>query len=160
MMINLAKNRFKWSSILAGLVTLGAVPVGAQPANFGTLTLNSETRSGVLSGSTGGSTSLPAIVSNRDRNNNTCLGFADPKPDHTLVLQQPFSRLKLSINNGGNDTTIVVSGPNNTIRCSSDSDSKDANLEDTDWQPGTYRVWVGSIESGNRRNYRLTVQGN
>jgi len=159
MMITSVKNQLKWSSILAGLIALSAVSVRAQPANFGTLTLSSENRVGVLTGSTGGSTSLPAIVSNRDRNNNKCLGFADPKPDHVLVLQQPFSRLKLSINNGGNNTTIVVSGPNNTIRCSSDSDSKDANLEDTDWQAGTYRVWVGSIESGDRRNYRLTVRG-
>jgi hypothetical protein len=158
MMIS-AKNRLKWSSILAGLVAFSAISVEAQPANFGTLTLNAQTTSGVLAGSTGGSTSLPAIVSNRDGNNNKCLGFADPKPDHILVLQQPFSQLKLSINNGGNNTTIVTSGPNNTIRCSSDSDSKDATLEDTNWQAGTYQVWVGSIESGDRHNYRLTVRG-
>jgi hypothetical protein len=160
MMIISIQNRFRWGSVLAGLIAFGAVSVGAQPANFGTLTLSSKNSSGVLTGFTGGSTSLPAIVSNRDRNDNKCLGFADPNPDHILVLQQPFSRLKLSINNGGNDTTIVVSGPNNTIRCSSDSESKNADLEDADWQAGTYRIWVGSIESGNRRNYRLTVRGN
>jgi hypothetical protein len=159
MMITLAKNRFKWSGILAGLIVFSAALVEAQPANFGTLTLSSQTPAGVLTGSTGGSTSLPAIVSNRDRNNNKCLGFADPKPDHVLVLRQSFSRLKLSINTGGNDTTIVVSGPGNLIRCSADSD-KDVNLEDTDWQSGTYQVWVGSIEPGKRRNYRLTVRGN
>jgi hypothetical protein len=158
-MISSIKNWFRWSDVLVILTALSAVPALAQPANFGTLTLTAKDASGVLSGSTGGSTSLPAIVSNRDRHNNNCLGFADPKPDHILILQQPFSRLKLSVNSGGGDTTIVVSG-NNTVRCGDDSGSgKDASLEDTDWQPGTYQVWVGSMEPSARRNYRLTVQG-
>ena len=159
-MIASIQNWFRWSSVVGGLAALIAVPVLAQPANFGTLTLSSKDAVGVLTGSTGGSTSLPAIVSNRDRHNNNCLGFADPKPDHILVLQQPFSRLQLSVNSGGSDTTIVISGPNNVVRCGDDSNSgKDANLEDADWQAGTYQVWIGSMEPGDRRNYRLTVRG-
>lgn len=160
-MATLMRSRLNWSAWLGILTALSATPVLAQPANFATLTLGSNNASGVVTGSTGGSTSLPAIVSNRDRHSNKCLGFGDPKPDHLLVLQQPISRLKLSVNSGGNDTTIVVSGPNNTVRCGDDSGSnQDASLEDTDWQPGTYQVWVGSIEPGVRRNYRLSAQGN
>lgn len=151
--------RFRWGSFLGIFAALSAAPAVAQSANFGNLTLGSENTSGIVTGSTGGSTSLPAIVSNRDRNGNKCLGFGDPKPDHVLVLQQPFSRLKLSVNSGGSDTTIVISGPNNLVRCGDDSDSgKDASLEDADWEAGTYQIWVGSIESRARRNYRLTVQ--
>jgi hypothetical protein len=156
------KRRLRWGSCLLVFSMLSAIPALAQSANFGTLTLGGNTISGTLNGSTGGSASLPAIVSNNDRHDKRCLGFADPNPDHLLVLQKPFSRLKLSVNSGNQETTIVVRGPNNVIRCgdNSTSSSKGATLEDTDWQPGTHQVWIGSIESGVKQNYRLTVQGN
>ncbi|WP_421656615.1 hypothetical protein [Leptothermofonsia sp. ETS-13] len=73
------KIQLRFSS-LTGLVVLVAAPALAQSANFGTLTLSPEKAVGVVSGTTGGSTSLPAIVSNSDRHNNSCLGFGDPTP--------------------------------------------------------------------------------
>lgn len=152
-------DRSKWGSFLVLLTVLGTLPALAQ-SNFGSLTLGADKQSGALTGSTGGSTSLPAVVSNRDRNNNKCLGFGDPTPDHILVLQQAFSSLKLRVNSGGGDTTLVVQGPQGIVRCGDDSKvgSKDASLSDTDWQPGTYKVWVGSATPGTRRDYTLYVR--
>ncbi|WP_162424833.1 hypothetical protein [Myxacorys almedinensis] len=134
---------------------LGSVATVAQPATFGALTLGATSMSGALSGSTGGNTSLPAIVSNRDRHGRNCLGYGDPNPDHTLILQKPAAKLRLAIATGGSNMTIVVAGANGVFRC---GDS--GILEDGDWQTGTYQVWVGTVEPNKSRNYRLTVQGN
>ena len=151
-------SRLQWGGWLVSLAVLGAVPALAQ-SNFGGLTLSASKQSGTLTGSTGGSTSLPAIVSNRDRNNHKCLGFGDPNPDHLLVLQQPVPSLKLRVNSGGGDTTLVVQGTQGDVRCGDDSKGgKDASLTDTDWQAGTYKIWVGTATPGERRDYTLYVR--
>ncbi len=150
-------SRLQWSVWLVSLAILGALPALSQ-SNFGNLTLSAGKLSGTLTGSTGGSTSLPAIVSNRDRNNNRCLGFGDPMPDHVLVLQQNVPSLKLRVNSGGGDTTLVVQGTRD-VRCGDDSKrGKDASLTDTDWQAGTYKIWVGTATPGERRDYTLYVR--
>ncbi|MBW4471421.1 MAG: hypothetical protein KME45_13595 [Stenomitos rutilans HA7619-LM2] len=151
-------SRLRWGSWLIALGVLGALPVLAQ-SNFGGLTLGSGKQTGTLSGSTGGSTSLPAIVSNHDRNNNTCLGFGDPTPDHILVLQQNFSTLNLRVNSGGSGTTLVIQGARD-VRCSDNTTARrqDASLTDTDWQAGTYKIWVGTAAPGVRRDYTLSVK--
>ena len=151
-------SRWHWGGWLVSLAVLGALPVLAQ-SNFGELTLSANKQSGTLTGSTGGSTSLPAIVSNRDRNNHKCLGFGDPTPDHILVLQQSVPNLKLRVNSGGSDTTLVVQGAQGEVRCGDDAKGgKDASLADTDWQAGTYKVWVGTATPGVRRDYTLYIR--
>jgi hypothetical protein len=152
-MLSMQFNWLKGGGLWAIATALMTVPVMAQTANFGTFTLGAERTAVVVSGTTGGSTSLPAIVSNNDRNRNQCLGFGDPKPDHVMVLQKSFSRLKLKVNNGNTDNTLVVVGPGNVVRCG------DAILEDQDWQAGPYQIWVGSAEAGSRKDYRLSIQG-
>lgn len=137
-----------------------AVPAIAQPDNFKTLTLDNKTTSGTMTGSTGGTTSLPAIVGNSDRQNQKCIGFGDPTPDHTLVLKQPFSALSIRVDSGGGDTTLLISGPDG-VRCADSGESdKDVQLQQSDWKPGTYRIWVGTVIPNTSRDYRLTVRGN
>lgn len=147
--------------VMGGLaLTLALAPLGAiaQESNFGRLALNSNTASGTLKGTTGGTVSLPAIVSNRDRNNHQCLGYADSKPDHLLVLEKPFASLSLSVRSN-TDTTLVVQGPNEVIRCGDDTGTnKNASITDSNWQAGTYKVWVGTANPGTQQDYTLTVQ--
>jgi hypothetical protein len=146
-----------WVGMLLGMmVALPASVVGqsiayAQDANFGKLTLTAVKTSGTLKGTTGGSVSLPAIVSNTDSSNKKCLGFADPKPDHLLVLQQDFANLGLRVSGSG-DTTLVVVGTDGTVRCG------DTQIVDKSWRAGTYKVWVGTIAPGIRQNYTFTAQ--
>lgn len=140
---------------------LNIVPALAQEANFSSVTLapGFAPAQGALRGRTVGQSSLPAIVANRDRAGNLCLGYAASTPDHVLTLQGSFARLNLQVDSGGNDTTLVIQGPGNVVRCGSDTGrSRDASLQDTDWAAGTYRVWVGSAELGARFNYTLTVR--
>ena len=152
-------NRLKWSGLLSLVAVLSGVPAWAQSANFGSLTLSADKSAGTLTGTTGGSTSLPAIVAGSDRSNNQCLGFADPKPDHILILQQKFPHLRLSVSSGGADTTLVVQSAAGEIRCGDDTGPKpDASIDDTDWQAGSYKIWVGSKAPGIRRDYTLRVR--
>jgi len=162
-MMKLTMNPFRSWHQSAGFmgIMLALLPLvaTAQESNFGKLALNTGNPSGTLTGSTGGTTSLPAIVSNRDRNNKPCLGFGDPRPDHVLVLQQPFPSLSVRVRSS-TDTTLVIQGPDGTVRCGDDASSnkKDALVTDSNWQAGTYKIWVGTANPGTQRDYTLTVQ--
>ncbi|PMB41369.1 hypothetical protein CEN40_20300 [Fischerella thermalis CCMEE 5205] len=147
--------------ILAILLSISPVLVSANTSNFGKITLspNFEAAEGTVTGYTGGSYSLSAI-SNRDRHKNACTGFADPTPDHILILKKNFPRLKIIVNSGGYDTTLLIQGPdNNTIRCGDDTgNSKDASIDDKDWKAGTYKIWVATFNSQVKKNYTLSVE--
>jgi hypothetical protein len=156
----LSQNRFK-GGLLLSLLTLITMPVMAQTANFGTITLASNTakESVSASGYTGGSYSLSAIK-NRDRNNNSCIGFADPNPDYILVLQKDIPKLKMQVNSGGSDTTILIQGPDDSmIRCGDDTGrSKDASIDDKNWKAGTYKLWIGTFNANIKSNYTLSLE--
>lgn len=110
------------------------------------------------SGETVGSYSLSNIAS-RDSNGEFCLGYADHTPDHVLTLEQDFSQLTIAVDSGGEDTTLLIQGPNNnTVRCNDNASrrDRDAEIQDT-FVKGTYRLWVGSFESEGRHRYNLTI---
>lgn len=138
---------------------LGVAPAFAQEANFGSLTLGGGTQSGSVQGHTAGFFTLSEIAG-RDRNGNVCAGFAASTPDHILVLQQDTPALTVQVDSGGNDTTLLIQGPNdNTIRCGDDTDRRnlDAVVQDGSWAAGTYRIWVGTHDQGQRHDYTLNV---
>ena len=156
-------NSYKWfaaGSLLVAIATAIGTPLLAQNANFGKLTLSVgfSPATGMTRGNTGGSYSL-STISNRDRGGNFCIGFSDPTPDHILELQTNFSRLKLQVNSPGNQTSLLIQGPDGVIYCADNIDgSEDTVVEESSWKSGTYRLWVGSVESGVRLNYTLSVR--
>ncbi|AKG24378.1 hypothetical protein IJ00_01195 [Calothrix sp. 336/3] len=135
-------------------------PAFANNANFGKIILSPgfSPDKGKVTGYTGGSYPLSAI-SNRDRQGKPCIGFADTTPDHIMELKQDFSQLNIQVSSG-QDTTILIQGPNNdTIRCGDDTGrNKDASIRDSKFKKGTYRIWVGIFNSGAKHNYTLTVE--
>jgi hypothetical protein len=147
--------------LVAILAAITATPVLAETANFGQLTLlpGFDPAKGTISGYTGGSYLLSNIAK-RDRNRSACTGFADPNPDHILILGKDFPRLKLLVNTGGEDTTLLIKGPDETtIRCGDDTGkSKDASIDDLNWKSGKYQIWVGTFNPGAKKNYTLTIQ--
>jgi hypothetical protein len=160
------KNYRPWLNFRGGwLVALSAAviasPVIAETPNFGKFNLSPgfETAKAKFTGFTGGSFSLSAIT-NRDRDRNVCIGFADPKPDHIMVLEKDFSRLKVLVNSRGNDTTLLIKGPDDkTIRCGDDTGkNKDASIDDQQWKSGPYKIWVGAFKPGVKYDYTLIVQ--
>jgi hypothetical protein len=146
---------------LLGILTVSiSLPVIADTANFGTISLmpGFDTAKASLSGYTGGSYSL-SVIANRDANNKACIGFADPTPDHIIVLQKDFSNLKISVDSNGSDTTLLVQAPNGKIYCGDDSGKrKDASVALSQLKAGNYKVWVGTFNSGTKLNYTLSVQ--
>lgn len=156
----ITRSSLQLGAALTALAVLSALPILAQTANFDPLNLSpgSADSPRTVQGFTGGSFSLSAIA-NRDRNRNLCLGFADSTPDHIMTLQQNFPQLTLRVDSGGNDTTLVIQGPNDTIWCGDDTGrNKDASIQDTNWPSGTYRIWIGAFEAGARYDYTLTAR--
>ncbi|MGV2829183.1 hypothetical protein [Myxosarcina sp. GI1(2024)] len=123
------------------------------------LVLGFERATAVVTGYTNGSYSL-ASIANRDRHDKPCMGYGDPKPDHTMVLQNDFEQLSLHVNSGGKNTTLVVKGSGKeNIRCAFGKKAiRDALLQDTNWQRGEYHIWVGSMQPNQRTTYRLSVK--
>ncbi|MDZ8188965.1 MAG: hypothetical protein RMX96_29435 [Nostoc sp. ChiSLP02] len=153
--------QYRGGWLLAVITALIATPVIAETANFGTFALstNFEPTKGTVQGFTGGSYSLSAI-SNRDRDQKACIGFADPNPDHIMNLENDFSQLTVKVDSNNNDTTLLIQGPDKTtIRCGDDTGkSKDASISDRNWKKGIYRIWVGTFNPGMKRDYTLTVE--
>ncbi|MCC5620910.1 hypothetical protein [Nostoc sp. CHAB 5715] len=152
---------FSGGWLLAILAAITALPVIAETANFGTFTLstNFNPGQGTVQGFTGGSYSLSAI-SNRDRDQKVCIGFADPNPDHIMVLEKDFPQMTIQVDSKGNDTTLLIQGPDKTtIRCGDDTGkSKDASVSDRNWKTGKYLIWVGTFNPGAKHDYTLKVE--
>ncbi|MGF1481180.1 MAG: hypothetical protein ACFB4I_17130 [Cyanophyceae cyanobacterium] len=150
----------RWIGCLMMLVAAfpRGAPALAQSARFGqlTLALGFDQASAVVSGHTGGAYSLSSLA-NRDRHERPCIGYGDPDPDHILTLKNHFPRLSLQVDSGGHDTTLVIQGPNKNFRCEFSS-SGDARITEPNWQAGTYKIWVGSMEPRRYWTYRLSVQ--
>ncbi|MGG6294142.1 hypothetical protein ACQ4M4_06940 [Leptolyngbya sp. AN02str] len=152
--------------VAVGLGSIVATPLSSvaqlvvAQANFDSVSLSAgfSAAQGTLRGRTGGQVSLPSIVANRDRANVICSGFGSSTPDHIITLEQDFSRLTLQVNSNGNDSALVVRGPDG-VRCGSDISrtNLDDQLTGNDWSAGSYEVWVGSSVAGDRFGYTLNI---
>jgi hypothetical protein len=144
-------------SLSFAIIAMASLPLPAKDSHFGTLMIPNATSG---EGHTGGSTSLPAVLGNRDRDNNFCLGFGDPIPDYILVLDEDVAQLVIQVDSEGRDTTLIVQGPDSrTLYCADDTESgTDAGLTLSDGKAGRYRIWVGAAEPGVNWNYQLSVE--
>ncbi|MBE9099122.1 hypothetical protein [Vacuolonema iberomarrocanum] len=137
--------------ILGIVASIGlAVSPAIAQSNFGSLTLapGFSANEGTAQGRTGGNTSLPASVAERDRNGDLCLGYGSATPDYLLNLTAGFEQLTLRVNGGG--TTLIVQGPGGVL-CG------DGQVSASGWAAGEYQVWVGTGSPGERSNYTLRV---
>lgn len=155
--------RWRHTLALGGLIAVvGVAPVLAQTANFESLVLSTFPAQGEsVDGRTAGSYALSNIAggNGQDQDGNLCTGYGDVNPDHILILENDFSSLTLTVDSG-EDTTLLIQGPDdNTIRCGQDisRSNPDAEISDDNWSAGTYRVWVGTHNQGERFGYTLTA---
>lgn len=147
-----------WPSLLM-LATILTVPALAKPSNFGSVSVAPGFKPAAknMTGYAKGAVALHKVVGDRDRNNNRCMGYGSPEPDHILVLNGNFSRLKLQVKSG-KDTTLLLKGPGNQLFCADDTaKGQDAGLTAQKLKAGKYRVWVGTSEPGQRYRYTLSV---
>lgn len=151
-----------WAAITLASVVVGVsslVPVLAQSSRSGDATLSQANPSATVRGTTAGIMALSNLTV-RDHHGLICTGFADSTPDHVLILEEDFAQLTLQVNSGGNDTTLLVQGPAaDVVRCGEDTSRRnpDAKLQGQNWPAGTYRVWVGAHQQGQRHSYTLTI---
>ena len=146
---------------LSGLAVMVSIaPAVAQTANAEPITLSAyPPTTASVTGRIVGSYSLSNIA-NSDRLGNLCAGFADTNPDHILTLESDFPSLTVTVDSGA-DTTLLIQGPNdNSIYCGQDisRSNLDAQISGDNWRAGTYRIWVGSHNQGQRVDYSLNVE--
>ncbi len=142
-------------SLALALVPLLAV---ATPGQAETIRLSRNQDLPTLRGFIRGTVALHRIVASRDVNNTLCVGFGAPTPDHVIHLEQDFSRLQMQVNSRGQDSTLLIKGPDGKVYCADDgiNGSQEAGLVLTNLKSGAYEVWVGSFERGS--NFRYTLE--
>lgn len=137
----------------------GAGTALAQAANYAPITLSANPATATVTGVTAGIFSL-ANIAMRDQRSLICAGFADATPDHILTLTEPLSQITLQVDSGGHDTSLLLQGPGNgQVYCDEDISRRnpDAQIQAENLPAGTYRLWVGSQDHGERINYSLIV---
>jgi hypothetical protein len=111
-------------------------------------------------GYTKGSVAFFKTLGDRDRAQNRCMGYGSLVPDHTLEIQKRTAEVTLQVKTQGQDTTLVVAGPDNRLYCADDSltGGKDAGLVLKNLGTGTYKIWVGTFDPGEGTRYQLSIQ--
>ncbi len=131
----------------------GPVPVSGiapnAPPRYGVVNL----RSGflpdphVVPGQAGG----PIAAQNVD---GSCRGHISAQPNHVLMSQTGFRQLRIAVNAGSLDTTLVVMLPNGQVVCNDDSEGYNP-LVAVSAPPGPVRVWVGTYSPGRAGPYNI-----
>ncbi|MGB3294241.1 MAG: hypothetical protein WBB01_14735 [Phormidesmis sp.] len=94
----------------------------------------------------------------RDRRRKLCLGYGRRNPDYILELTERQPQLSIAVESNGGDTTLLIQGPRG-IDCNDNyrREHQDAAVTAENWPPGTYRIWVGAFNRGDRLDYSLRV---
>lgn len=122
---------------------------GVIASNFGTVTLapGFAPDPHVAHGSSGGQIQASNL-------NPQCAGWISQQPDHVLSLTQPIPGLRVVVNGGSTDTTLVVQQANGQYLCNDDTDGLHPVVQGM-FLPGAHRVWVGTYTRGERASYTL-----
>ncbi|WP_421656977.1 hypothetical protein [Leptothermofonsia sp. ETS-13] len=105
-------------------------------------------------GSGGGNVPVKDIVGISETPTGSCTGFANAKPNHTLVLTSFFNSLSLQVESP-EDTAIAIKGPGG-VWCNDDYQGKNPGVSGQ-WLAGTYQVWVSSYGKNRFPTYILRI---
>lgn len=101
----------------------------------------------VVAGQAGG----PVAAQNVD---GSCRGYITPQPSHVLMSQTGFRQMRIAVNGGSLDTTLVVMLSNGQVICNDDSEGYNP-LVSVSAPPGPVRVWVGTYSAGRVGPYNI-----
>ena len=80
-----------------------------------------------------------------------CTGFATAQPDFNFTLTGTSSFLRLYVEAGTEDTTLIINKADGSWACNDDSNGGNNPMVDMqNAGPGLYNVWIGSYRSGTR----------
>ena len=87
-----------------------------------------------------------------------CTGFATAAPDFNFTLTGTSSFLRLFVDAGTQDTTLIINKADGSWACNDDSNGGTNPMVDLrNAGPGLYNVWIGSYQSGTRARGTLNV---
>jgi hypothetical protein len=86
-------------------------------------------------------------------NSNDC-GFVPSTPQETIQVTEKVNYLRLSVESGSGNPTLLVDGPDGRFCLLADS-GKNPSLSGI-WMPGEYKVYVGD-EQGQQNQYTLRL---
>lgn len=110
----------------------------------------------IVRGISGGEVEATDLVDTEGTTTGFCNGFVNNRPNHVLVLKSFFEFLKIEVDSS-TDTTIVVEGPGG-VWCNDDSDDANPAIEGQ-WQPGRYKIWIGSYQEDINYDYQIRITG-
>ncbi|MCA9563457.1 MAG: hypothetical protein KC561_08205 [Myxococcales bacterium] len=82
-----------------------------------------------------------------------CVGLVTARPNHLVTLSDSFSNLRVRVR-AEEDTTLVVRDPSGVFWCNDDRYGDDPAMSGP-WMAGTWRIWVGRLESGLPATYTI-----
>jgi len=133
--------------------SLGALQPSFPPL-FGRMMLRPRPGATVAAGGrTGGS-----IPGSGVRGQGICRGYYLGAPNHVLLVPTPQEFLRIYVMSAA-DSTLIVQRPDGQVLCNDDTYGFNPAVEG-DFQPGMYRIWVGSYRENEARPYRVTVTAN
>ena len=149
--------KFCWLLLLETILTFGNNPVLSQ-SGTNNIAIDRDTINQTLTveGISGGTIAALEITNTENTATGYCDGFASRQPNHILKLNSFFEFLRLEVESPA-DTTILVQGSGG-VWCNDDSDDANPVIEGQ-WQPGLYKVWVGSYQANSQNNYRIKISG-
>lgn len=79
-----------------------------------------------------------------------CRGFATAAPDFNFTLTGADSFLRVFVDAGSQDTTLIINRPDGSWVCADDTYGLNPGIDFNNAQPGVYNVWVGSYQASTR----------
>ena len=108
----------------------------------------------ISQGISGGIVKAKEISQTENTATGYCHGYVQTQPNHLLKLESFFEFLRLEVNSLV-DTTILVKGPDG-VWCNDDSETANPMIEGQ-WQPGVYKIWIGSYQPDSKDNYQIKI---
>lgn len=75
-----------------------------------------------------------------------CRGYIATTPNHVLTATGAFANLRIVVNGGNADLTLVVQGPDGRYLCNDDSDGLHPMVQGA-FSAGEYRIFVGTYSA-------------
>lgn len=91
---------------------------------------------------------------------NGCTGYAAPNPDFQFTIAAPMPLLRVFIDAGSADTTLIIGRTDARTWCADDTYGMNPGVDIVNAQPGVYNVWVGSYRANERVRGSFVVTSN
>lgn len=86
-----------------------------------------------------------------------CTGFATASPDFNFRLSAADSFLRVFMDAGNEDTTLIINRPDGSWVCADDVYGVNPSIDFANAAPGVYNVWIGSYRSNVRARGTLAI---